>query len=133
LKFQEKELHVTAQSSTTIKEPLMLDITSIDGGSESKQARNVGMMEEVAGINNCTGTAVRLKESTSSLSDKELPDAFIECRALIKLVLWSFSLGFRFMFVSIPFAFYAAGPEALLIATGLILLFLYQVDHVVLR
>ena len=135
LKFREKEPHITAQSPAIIRQPSMLDITSVEDGSEVEQARNIaGRMEETAGINNSTGTAaVRLKESTSSISDKELPDTLIECRALIKLVLWSFSLGFRFMFVSIPFAFYAAGPEALLISTGLILLFLYQVDHVVLK
>jgi hypothetical protein len=38
------------------------------------------------------------------------------------------SLGFRFLFVAIPFAFYAIGPLALLIATGVILLFSYHHD-----
>lgn len=42
----------------------------------------------------------------------------------------SFSLGFRFLFVSIPFAFYAAGPIALIIASGVILVFLFDIDHV---
>jgi Protein of unknown function, DUF599 len=42
----------------------------------------------------------------------------------------SFSLGFRFLFVSIPFAFYAAGPVALIIASGVILIFLFDIDHV---
>jgi hypothetical protein len=39
-----------------------------------------------------------------------------------------FSLGFRFMFVAIPFAFYIIGPIALLIATAVILSFSYLHD-----
>ena len=42
----------------------------------------------------------------------------------------SFSLGFRFLFVSIPFAFYSAGPIALIISSSVILLFLFDIDHV---
>ena len=44
-------------------------------------------------------------------------------------MLWNFSLGFRYIFCAIPFQFYAAGPIALLIATGVMLLFLYHADH----
>lgn len=42
----------------------------------------------------------------------------------------SFSLGFRFLFVAIPFAFYSAGPIALMIVSAVILLFLLEIDHV---
>ena len=42
----------------------------------------------------------------------------------------SFSLGFRFLFVAIPFAFYSAGPIALMIVSAVILLFLIEIDHV---
>lgn len=42
----------------------------------------------------------------------------------------SFNLGFRFLFVAIPFAFYSAGPLALIIATVVILVFLFDIDHI---
>jgi uncharacterized membrane protein len=41
-----------------------------------------------------------------------------------------FNLGFRFLFVSIPFAFYSAGPLALIISTAVMLVFLFDIDHV---
>jgi uncharacterized membrane protein len=42
----------------------------------------------------------------------------------------SFSLGFRFLFMAIPFAFYSAGPIALMIVSAVILLFLIEKNHV---
>lgn len=45
-------------------------------------------------------------------------------------MLSSFSLGFRFLFVAIPFGFYSAGPLALIIASAVILIFLFNIDHV---
>lgn len=39
------------------------------------------------------------------------------------------SLGFRFLFVSIPFAFYVSGPLALVIATAVIIVFSYNYDY----
>ena len=50
-------------------------------------------------------------------------------QSMLTNMLWNFSLGFRYIFCAIPFQFYAAGPIALLIATGVILLFLYHLDH----
>lgn len=41
-----------------------------------------------------------------------------------------FSLGFRFLFVSIPFAFYSVGPIGLIVASAVILIFLFEIDHV---
>jgi hypothetical protein len=41
----------------------------------------------------------------------------------------SFSLGFRFMFISIPFAFYSVGYVALVVSTIIILMFLVSIDY----
>lgn len=41
-----------------------------------------------------------------------------------------FNLGFRFLFVSIPFAFYSVGPVALIITSAVMLVFLFDIDHV---
>jgi len=40
-----------------------------------------------------------------------------------------FHFGFRFMFLSIPFIFYSVGPEALIITTIALLMFLYVYDY----
>ena len=53
-----------------------------------------------------------------------------ELKLMSVSMLSSFSLGFRLLFVSIPFAFYSAGPIALIIASSVILIFLYNIDHV---
>ena len=50
-------------------------------------------------------------------------------QTMLTNMLWNFSLGFRYIFCAIPFQFYAAGPIALLIATGVMLMFLYHADH----
>jgi len=48
---------------------------------------------------------------------------------LLQRMMLYFSLGFRFLFVSIPFAFYASGPLALVIATVTIVIFSYNYDY----
>ena len=40
-----------------------------------------------------------------------------------------YSLGFRFLFISIPFYLYVAGPEILVISTAFLLAFLYIWDY----
>ena len=61
------------------------------------------------------------------------PEALAECRGMMRNMLVSFSLGFRFMFVSIPFIFYKVGPIALIVVTGFMLMFLYSLDHLELK
>jgi uncharacterized membrane protein len=52
-----------------------------------------------------------------------------EAIRLVKSMLICFSLGFRFLFVSIPYVFFNIGPLALIISTFMIMLFLYSIDH----
>lgn len=61
---------------------------------------------------------------------RDVDEILNELKLMSVSMLSSFSLGFRFLFVSIPFAFYAAGPMALVIASAVILIFLYNIDHV---
>jgi uncharacterized membrane protein len=73
-------------------------------------------------------------EATGSAENSDTSEALpantvAESRAMIKLMMISFSLGFRFLFVSIPYWFYAAGPVALIISTICVLGFLYNLDH----
>lgn len=58
-----------------------------------------------------------------------IPDAYAESKRMLQLQMVYFSLGMRLIFVSVPFAFYSAGPEALIIATGMLLLFLITFDY----
>jgi uncharacterized membrane protein len=59
----------------------------------------------------------------------KIPDIFQEAVKMIKMMTIYFSFGFRLMFVSIPFAFYAAGPLALCISSLCLLLFLRSYDY----
>ena len=56
-------------------------------------------------------------------------DVVKDSNRMISVMIVSFNLGFRFLYVSIAFIFYSAGPIALLIATGLMLVYLYLIDH----
>jgi hypothetical protein len=52
-----------------------------------------------------------------------------EVTTLLHMQAVHFSLGFRFAYCSIPFAFAVAGPEALVASTCVILAFLFYIDH----
>ena len=64
---------------------------------------------------------------THSLTEAEIMEGMNELSVSMSS---SFSLDFRFLFVAIPFAFYSAGPVALMIVSAVILLFLIEIDHV---
>ena len=58
--------------------------------------------------------------------DEEVQEDF---NAMISLMLISFSLGFRFLFMAIPFIFYAAGAIPLVATTAVMICFLVFIDH----
>ncbi len=57
--------------------------------------------------------------------------ALREASSLLRMQAVHFSLGFRFMYCSIPFAFAVAGWEALVISTISVLSFLFYIDNAV--
>ena len=58
------------------------------------------------------------------------PKKFVNAQEKMYMsMMLSYTLGFRFLFLSIPFIFYSAGYLALILATAFILIFLYNVDH----
>lgn len=48
---------------------------------------------------------------------------------LVRTQAWSFSLGFRFLYCSLPFAFGVAGAAVLFVASACIVFFLVYIDH----
>eukprot|EP01032_Pedospumella_encystans_P022057 gene22057-25006_t len=68
--------------------------------------------------------------ANGDVSSDEIPDIFREGSNMVLSMTIFFSLGFRLMFISIPFAFYAAGPLALIISAGCLMAFLPFYDHV---
>ena len=67
---------------------------------------------------------------TAEVQQKTISDIMDGMNELCVSMSSCFSLGFRFLFVSIPFAFYSAGPIALIVASAVILIFLFEIDHV---
>ena len=61
---------------------------------------------------------------------ESIPDIYRECSTMMEMMTIFFSFGFRLMFVSIPFAFFAAGPAALLVTSFGMWFFLITYDHV---
>lgn len=59
----------------------------------------------------------------------QIPDVFTESEQMLQMMTVFFSVGFRLLFASIPFAFYSVGPLALVITTGCVMLFLATYDH----
>jgi hypothetical protein len=52
-----------------------------------------------------------------------------KAEALVRLLAIHFSLGLRFLYLSIPFAFYAGGPVAFVVSAIAMQVFLVYVDH----
>jgi Protein of unknown function, DUF599 len=63
-------------------------------------------------------------------AEEELEDILTKDKNMIGSMLWSFHFGFRFLYLTIPFAFYSAGPIALVICTFVIIWFLHLIDNV---
>jgi len=67
-------------------------------------------------------------DEESDVENQSIP-LMLKCANMIALALIFFNLGFRFMFVSLPFAFFTMGRIALLVATLCLLAFLYAFDY----
>lgn len=72
------------------------------------------------------------KSDSSSVtvsSKQKRVDAMLNCVNMVALILIFFNMGFRFMFISLPFAFFGMSPIGLVIAGGVLLSFLYFYDY----
>ncbi len=89
------------------------------------------------GFNMLTSTEESLSSGNDDFPDpnfqfspESIPDIYRECSTMMEMMTIFFSFGFRLMFVAIPFAFYAAGPAALLVTSIGMWFFLITYDHV---
>jgi hypothetical protein len=75
-------------------------------------------------------TAAAAAEGQTNADDEEsaaeVEDGVLN---LVRTQAWAFSLGFRFLYCSLPFAFGVAGAAILIVAAVLILGFLVYIDH----
>lgn len=67
--------------------------------------------------------------AAAAAAGAEAADALREVTTLLQMQALHFSLGFRFFYTSIPFAFAVAGPEALIAATCVMVAFLLYIDN----
>ena len=65
----------------------------------------------------------------TNLDNDELRDLLEESKFMVHRMLTNFSLGFRFLYMAIPYVFYSSGSIALIVSTVLIFLFLLYLDH----
>ena len=76
-------------------------------------------------------TAVQLEEGVEAANFVEEKTGNMlkgDVKALVHGIVLHFSLGFRLMFLSIPFMFFVAGPVALIVSTFCLLLYLLHTD-----
>ena len=74
--------------------------------------------------------AAKMEVKNHVFTAESIPDIFEEGSSIVRMITVFFSFGFRLMFVSIPFAFYTAGPIALLIVAGSLFVFFPFYDFV---
>lgn len=68
-------------------------------------------------------------ETQAFILKDDVDQKFEEGHRMLHGMLFRFSLGFRFLFLAIPFFFYSAGPIATIISTAVIVLFLISIDY----
>lgn len=129
---RERQLAESKGASTeTSPPPSPLDETQhgteLDGFTDTSSASNTATKRK----NKSTGHEYKhvFSIDKEQCSPEDIPNIFEEGSKMMKLVTVYFSFGFRLMFVSIPFAFYSAGPIALVISSVCMFLFLHSYDH----
>lgn len=70
-------------------------------------------------------------EETHEYTAESVLDIYGTSSNMMRLMTVFFSSGVRLMFISLPFAFYSAGPSALLVTSLLLLACLRQYDHAI--
>jgi Protein of unknown function, DUF599 len=116
---QEKEKmdSLRAQSLSQLEE--QQEISSVSSGAHVSRTDVNGKLSYVA-----------VAPHTAEGQHRTISDIMDGMNELCVSMSTCFSLGFRFLFVSIPFAFYSAGPIALIVASAVMLIFLFEIDHV---
>lgn len=88
---------------------------------------------ELQHLENGNALAIHTSSGNLPIKSKDYDDDeenfdFNKSFYLMKMLLICFSFGFRFIFISIPFVFYILGPTALVVATFILILFLYIIE-----
>ena len=65
----------------------------------------------------------------TKITTANIPNPQSECITMLQMMIVYAGLGFRFMFVSIPFAFFSVGPTALLITAVAMVIFIRFTDR----
>jgi hypothetical protein len=122
-----KAMKPAVPDSTAATSAVVTTTTSNNSNiNNSEAAPNSSSLE--AGIGKITDTSSN--SNSNSNSDISTDNQKMSRGEYItKKMILSFSLGFRFMFISIPFVFYSSGCIALLIATVVIMAFLISMDR----
>jgi len=67
-------------------------------------------------------------ETNINLASSEIPNPLHECITMLRMMIVYAGVGFRLMFVSIPFALYSAGPTPLLITSVFVFIYIRHLD-----
>jgi len=131
----------TMQYSEKLRaEALALERRSPVSDSDEISVVSAGSVDVTAN-NNCNSDSSKKRKNKKKKHHKmevknhvftadSIPDIFEEGSNIVRMITVFFSFGFRLMFVSIPFAFYTAGPIALLIVAGSLFVFFPFYDFV---
>jgi len=74
-------------------------------------------------------TGILAESAEKQIKVVDMTDELVQnAQDMLQIMLTSFNLGFRFLFLSIPFIFYAIGPFALLVSSAFVVVCLYIFD-----
>mmetsp|Transcript_6931 Transcript_6931/g.10287 ORF Transcript_6931/g.10287 Transcript_6931/m.10287 type:complete len:264 (+) Transcript_6931:34-825(+) len=124
----EFESQSSNKPSTEIVNEKKTDLEQNDAG-QSEELSSTEVIVASDNTNTNSSQFLNIKRiSIRKAVDMQPPDIPKESSRLFQVMFVYINLGFRFIFVTIPFAFYAAGPTALVISTFVLLVFLYIYD-----
>jgi hypothetical protein len=123
LEAQEREKHQTESVAAE------LEASSAAMQSDAFSGYNM-LMSTVTDVTGSYTDDVKSKEHDFEFAADTIPDVLSESKVMMGMITVFFSFGFRLMFVSIPFAFYSAGPTSLIVTSVCMFMFLRMYDHV---
>ena len=120
-KRQEIRLREEAAADSDANDP---DATEVGGGGEGGAVGGTPVLT----LTSSRDSSPPVNVNASADSNVYNNIALKECKVIGRKMIQHFSYGLRFMYFSIPFYFYSAGPTALVVSCSLLVYFLFMFD-----
>ncbi len=104
----------------------VLNTVKSEPSNSGSPCDNISVSTRAGDVTPLKGTGQ--SETTTNLDSSEIPNPLHECITMLRMMILYAGVGFRLMFVAIPFALYSAGPTPLLITSVCVFVYIRHLD-----